>query len=409
MTQPSEPLWNLLREPKGPFVVYIEPYAKRLAELGFCRRYLGMQMRVVAKFSRWLLGKRVAAEAVTDDHVRQFMRGSASKKATNNCVHATLHRFMDFMRQIGVIPAPVEFIKRSQIQQVVDAYADYLLHYQALSNKTRIQYCPFIERFLSERFGSGPVALATLRAQDVIGFIQRQAARLSTVRAKVATIALRSFLRYARCRGEILLDLVAAVPTVPNWSRTGIPRAIAAEHVRAVLDHCLRDTPSGCRDYAILLLLARLGLRAAEVVSLTLDSVDWDVGRILVSGKSAQDAWMPLPTDVGEAIAHYLQRGRPTHRDRALFLCTNAPIRSLGSPTTISTIVNVALTRAGIDTQRRGAHQFRHALAIDMLRQGATLSEIGSILRHRHAKTTGIYAKVDMAALRTLSLAWPEV
>ena len=408
MTQPSESVWKLWREPKGPLVPYIEPFARRLAEQGFCRRYLGQQIRMAARFSRWLLVNRVAAEAVTDDHVRQFLHGSAGKRAINRGTVATVRRFMDFLRQLGVIPTRVEFTERTQIQQVVDAFSGYLLHDQALSNKTLIQYCPFIERFLSNRFGSGPVELATLRAVDVIGFIQRQAARLSSVRAKVATIALRSFLRYARYRGEIHLNLVVAVPAVPNWSMTGIPRAIAAEHVRAVLAHCRRDTPIGCRDYAILMLLARLGLRAGEIVSLTLDSIDWETGRIAVTGKGAHAAWLPLPAEVGEAIVQYLQV-RPACNDRALLLRVTAPIRSLGSQMTIGTIVDAALTRAGIDTPRRGAHQFRHALAVDMLRQGATLSEIGSVLRHRHAKTTGIYAKVDIATLRSLSLPWPEV
>jgi site-specific recombinase XerD len=249
--------------------------------------------------------------------------------------------------------------------------------------------------------------LAALQAQDVIGFVQQQAAHLSPARAKAMTTALRSFLRYLRYRGELQHDLVAAVPTVPNWSMTGIPRAIASDQLQAVLAHCPRDTAIGRRDYAILLLLARLGLRAGEIVSLTLDSIDWQAGTLTVAGKGQPATALPLPLDVGEAIVEYLRYARPISHHRALFLRACAPIRALGAAQTVGTIVGAAIQRAGLDTPHRGTHQFRHALASEMLRHGATLSEIGSVLRHRHAKTTGIYAKVDVAALRPLSPPWP--
>jgi site-specific recombinase XerD len=276
-----------------------------------------------------------------------------------------------------------------------------------LCDKTLIQYRPFAERFLFERFGQGAVEFAALQAGDVIEFVKRQTTILSPARAKAATTALRSFLRYLRYCGEIQLDLAAAVPTVPNWSVTGIPRAIAPAHLQAVFAHCPRDTPVGRRDYAILMLLARLGLRAGEIVSLTLDSIDWETGSIAVVGKGNQSSSMPLSNEVGEAIGDYLRYGRPSSNSRALFLRACAPIRGLGAAQTVSTIVGAAIKRAGIETPHRGSHQFRHALATDMLRHGATLTEIGSVLRHRHAKTTSLYAKVDFAALRPLALPWP--
>jgi site-specific recombinase XerD len=221
---------------------------------------------------------------------------------------------------------------------------------------------------------------------------------------------MRSFLRYLRLRGDVAIDLAAAVPTVPNWSMTGIPRAIAPDQLRAVLDSCRRDTAVGCRDYAILLLLARLGLRAGEIVALDLDSIDWDHGCLTVVGsKVGQSSELPLPVDVGSAIAEYLQRSRPASDCRHLFLRANAPIRGLGSQTSVASIVGAAIARAGVHPLHGGSHQFRHALACEMLRQGASLTEIGSLLRHRHQKTTSIYAKVDFAALRPLSLAWPGV
>jgi site-specific recombinase XerD len=158
------------------------------------------------------------------------------------------------------------------------------------------------------------------------------------------------------------------------------------------------------------LLLARLGLRAGEIVALTLESIDWELGSITVIGsKGGKITQLPLPADVGEAISNYLLRARPRSRDRTLFLRTNAPIRGLGSQTSIGSIVGAAIARTGLQVRHGGAHQFRHALACEMLRQGASLTEIGSLLRHQHVKTTSIYAKVDFAALRPLALPWPGV
>lgn len=407
MNQVVERLWVLLHEPEGPLAPYLDSFASSLDEQGFKRPLLGRQIRVAANFSKWLQAEDVAAKDVTEEHARHFLEGCPRQRSVRRGEFATLRRLMGFLRQLGVIRPMPERDEATPIQQAVGAFGAYLRQERALSDKTLIQYCPFIERFLSERFGHGPVEFAALRAGDVIGFVKRQTAQLSPARAKAATTALRSFLRYLRYCGAIQLDLAAAVPTVPNWLMTGIPRAIAPDHLHAVFAHCPRDTPVGRRDYAILMLLARLGVRSSEIVSLTVDSIDWEAGSIAVAGKGNQAASLPLPVEVGEAIAEYLRHGRPVSSSRALFLRACAPIRGLGAAQTVGTIVSTALKRADIETQHRGTHQFRHALAADMLRHGATLTEIGSILRHRHAKTTNIYAKVDFAALRPLSLCWP--
>lgn len=407
MEQTGDKLWSLLRAPEGPLVPHIDAFARLLNEQGYKRYSIAPQIRLVAKFSRWLKANHIAIESVMDEHAQRFLRRLKLRQSSHRGFDATLHRFIGFLRQLNVIPYQSLLSEPTPIQAVANEFARHLRQDRALSHATCVQYLPFIEQFLAERFGDDAVDLSDLCAADVVGFIRRQVVRLSQARGKCATIALRSFLRYLRYRGEIRLDLAAAVPTVPNWSMTGIPRAIAADHVRAVLASCRRDTPVGCRDYAILLLLARLGLRAGEIVALTLESIDWESGSLTVVGKGGQQSQLPLPCEVGEAIAAYLQRGRPGSPCRALFLRANAPIRGLGSQTSIASIVNAALTRAGIETPHKGSHQFRHALACEMLRQGATLIEIGSLLRHRHLKTTGIYAKVDFGALRPLSPPWP--
>ena len=412
MEQSKFKAWSLLRPPAGPLAHYIDAFSVWLSEQGFQRRSVGPQIRLVAKFSGWLKADVVDPTELADEQAERFLRLMEPRKSTRAGGRLCLRRLMAYLRFAGVIneqpPAPA--VEVTPIQRVVIAFEQHLRQAQGLSRATCVQYVPFAEQFLVERFGNGPVELCELRAVDVMGFIQRQAARLSQARAKSATIALRSFLRDLRVRGDIALDLAASVPTVPNWSMTGIPRAIAADDLHAVLQSCRRDTAGGCRDYAILLLLARLGLRSGEIVALTLESIDWDLGCITVVGsKSGQHLPLPLPADVGEAIATYLRRSRPRSGDRTLFLSSNAPTRSLGSQTSIGSIVAAAIARAGVHPLHAGAHQFRHALACEMLRQGASMTEIGSVLRHQHAKTTSIYAKVDFAALRPLALPWPGV
>jgi len=194
---------------------------------------------------------------------------------------------------------------------------------------------------------------------------------------------------------------------VANWSMTSIPRAISTDHVRQLLASIDRGTPMGRRDYAILLLLARLGLRSSEVALLELGDIDWESGRLYVRAKEAQRLELPLPTEVGKAIVAYLRRGRPLSTSRRVFLRAKAPIRGFQGASGVGSIVRHSLQRAGIDAPTTGAHQFRHGLASEMLRRGASLGEIGELLGHRHPQTTKIYAKVDLKALRKLALPWP--
>ncbi len=412
MEQSEVKLWSLRHHPQGPLAPHIDAFAVCLSEQGFKRHSIAQQIRLIAKLSRWMKTQAVDLDLLADEHVDRFRRLMGSGKCTHAGERLCLSRLMTFLRQTGVLrqQAAPPSVDATPIQIVIVPYGQYLRQAQALSPATLRQYIPFAEQFLAERFGIDAVKLSELRATDVVGFITRQAARLGQARAKCSTIALRSFLRYLRMRGDVTLDLAAAVPTVPNWSMTGIARAIPAEDLRAVLQSCRRDTATGCRDYAILLLLARLGLRAGEIVALTLESIDWELGSLTVIGsKGGKNTQLPLPADVGEAISSYLLRARPRSRDRTLFLRANAPIRGLGSPTSIGSIVGAAIARTGLQVRHGGAHQFRHALACEMLRQGASLTEIGSLLRHQHVKTTSIYAKVDFAALRPLALPWPGV
>ncbi|WP_157652628.1 site-specific integrase [Burkholderia ubonensis] len=407
MEQTATRVWTLARAPDGSVAKYIDAFAQWLSARGYKRRCIGLQLQFVVRFCRWLKGNHIRIDDLTVDHADRFVARCGVARQLPRGFGATIHRFMDFLHEREVVALrPRTVSEPTHVQRIVNAYRDHLRIKQGLSAATCVQYTPFAEQFLVGKFGTTAPDLTILRAVDVIGFIQQQAEHRSPARARCATIALRSFLRYLRYLGEITTDLASAVPAVPHWSMTGIPRAMAADHVQAVLAACPRGTAVGRRDYAILMLLARLGLRSGEIVSLTLDGIDWEHSSLTVRGKSGDRSTLPMPADVGEAIAEYLRHSRPRCGSRAVFLCANAPIRGLGS-TTIGSMVRAAIERAGIETPHWGSHQFRHALACEMLRRGATLTEIGSVLRHRHTKTTGIYAKVDFAALRPLALPWP--
>jgi integrase/recombinase XerD len=246
-----------------------------------------------------------------------------------------------------------------------------------------------------------------LAAADIVGFIRRDTLGRGYSRTQQTLTAICAFLRYLRLRGLIDVDLAACVPKAAQWSLAKLPVFLRPSEVKRVLSLCERKSGSGRRDYAILLLLARLGLRAGEVAALTLDQIDWQHGVLTLRGKGGQWTQMPLPQDVGEAIADYLERGRPLSSDRRLFISMDAPRRGFRGATSISVIASRAQARAQIHLPRAGAHIFRHALATEMLRQGASLAEIGRLLRHRHPDTTRIYAKVDLMSLRELAIRWP--
>jgi site-specific recombinase XerD len=283
----------------------------------------------------------------------------------------------------------------------------YLLQEFDRSPSTAKNYVPFADQVLMERFQKRTPVLSLLRASDVTGFVIRHAHQLSPVRAGIMVTALRSFFRYLLHRAAIATDLAGCVPAVPNWSLSALPRFLPAPTVEKLLKRCNRKTAVGRRNHAILLLLARLGVRAGEVINLSLDDIDWASGQITIHGKGGRSAPLPLPADVGTALAAYLRRDRPPSASRRVFLRHRAPLTGFANPSTLSSIVRRALKQAGIESAHMGAHVLRHSLATSMLRNGGSLDEIGELLRHQSPNTTAIYAKVDVAALHTLALPWP--
>jgi integrase/recombinase XerD len=397
----------LSRPLEGPLAAHIGSFARWTDEQGYRLYSIHRQVLTAARFSRWLAENGVRLRSVSFQHAERYLRYRRRRVQIRRGTAAGLRHLVEFLRREGVIAGgKVALPRPTGFERCAKEYERYLREERVLATATVLNYVPFVRCFLKDCFGNRTVQLSRLCASDIIRFVQRQARRLRPKRAKLLTTALRSFFQYARYRGEVTVDLAAAVPIVANWSMTSLPRAIEPDQVHQLLTSIDRRTAIGRRDYTILLLLARLGLRSGEVAFLELEDIDWNVGQLSVRGKNGRSE-LPLSAEVGKAIAAYLRRGRPVSASRRVFLRAKAPIRGFQGASGISSLVRHSIARAGINAPTFGAHQFRHGLATEMLRQGASLREIGEVLGHRHPQTTSIYAKVDIASLRTLALPWP--
>jgi site-specific recombinase XerD len=395
---------RLRQEPLGK---HLEAYADHVAEQGYALSSIRSHIVVIADLGRWLHQKDIQLSALDSDMVERFLKTRGRPVAVRHGEARALHRFLSLLRQSGVVKPSREQPIETPRQRVIEGFRSYLLQERRLSPATPHNYVPVIDQFLSERFPGKALKLSAIRAVDVTDFVRRHAHQLSPGRASLMVTALRSFFRYLLHRGEVRTDLAACVPTVPRWSFSVLPKFLSTEAVKRVLKNCNRQTPIGRRNYAILLLLARLGLRAGEVVALDLDDIDWKEGLIAIHGKGGKSVLLPMPVDVGEAIADYLRRDRPRCSVRRVFIRARAPFIGFRNSLAISTLAMRALKQAGVESAHTGAHVFRHSLATRLLREGCSLDEIGELLRHQSPNTTAIYAKVDVAALRTLALPWP--
>lgn len=392
----------------GPLGEHIDAYAERLQERGYAGEAAREHLRLVAHLSRWLGKHRLRVDDLDERKTVQFLEHRRRRGFTPRSNAGALTALLEELRAAGVVRALIPKVDNSPLHKVESGYSQYLAQERGLSERTLATYLPIVRSFLSKRFGEGQIQLDELRPADITRFVLRYAHAMSPGRARLMVTVLRSFLRFLRLRGEIATDLAGAVPTVPNWRHSTVPKFLEPAEVERLLKSCDLSTITGQRDYAILLLLARLGLRAGEVAELTLDDIDWEAGEITVRGKGARRDLLPLPRDVGEALVRYLRHGRPCCSARQIFIRSKAPRRGFADHTAISTVVKRAVERAGLHPIVKGAHLLRHSLATGMLRRGASLAEIGEILRHRLPNTTEIYAKVDLDALRALAQPWPR-
>ncbi len=391
----------------GPLSVHIDAYVALLQEQGYARQSARVHFQVLADFSRWLQRRELSVGDIDASTLQRYLRCRSCFVDRHRGASSALNKLIGMLRDRGIANHDTAPVAVDPVECAKEDFKQYLSQERGLSAATLHIYLPVVHQFLRERFGRGPTRFSELRATDLTGFIQRHVHDHSPRTAQHMVGALRAFLRHLRFRGAITTDLAACVPTVANWSYSTLPKFLQPGQVQQVLARCDRRTSVGRRNYAILLLLARLGLRAGEVVAMTLDDIDWKEGRLTVRGKGGQWADMPLPAEVGKAIAAYLQRGRPHCASCRLFIREHAPRVGFANSSTISTLVKRALAHAGVGSARTGAHLFRHTLAAEMLRHGASLGEVGQLLRHQHRDTTQIYAKVDLSALRQLALPWP--
>jgi site-specific recombinase XerD len=390
---------------QGPLSEYLDAYAAAVAEQGYTRHSIRRQIVAIADFSWWLRHKHIELHDLDSRVVDRFLRLRRRQQRLGRGDPKTLQRMLAVLREMGAVKCqPV--VAHTARSKVTAEFQRYLSQDLSRSPSTLKNYVPFVDQFLSERFHNRAPNFTSLRAPDVTRFVMRHAHQLSPLRAGLMVTALRSFFRYLRHRGAIATDLAGCVPTVPVWSLSTLPRFLPTAAVERLLKRCDRKTAVGRRNHAILLLLARLGVRAGEVMGLSLDDIDWSTGLITIHGKGGKSAQLPLPPDVGAALAP-MRHDRPRSATRTVFLRHRVPLVGIANPSTISTIVRRALKHAGVESAHKGAHVLRHSLATNLLRHGGSLDEIGELLRHASPDTTAIYAKVDVAALHTLALSWP--
>ncbi len=397
----------LRRHRAGFFGAYLDTYTSAAKEHGYPPSTVRGHCYMFRLFGQWLERRGMELAEIDDDVITEFWRKRRRQvPRVQSMGMKPLRRLVAYLRAQGIVPEQ-PMPKRSEAAALAHRFGEYLQQRRALMPETVRRHISVVREFLQRCFGRGPLRLHALGEKDITRFVLETAKRLSPRTQQLHMSILRSFFRFLLEQGEIEVDLTGVVPAVASWRLAGVPKHITHGQVEQMLASCDRGTPKGRRDLAILLLLARLGLRACEVSRLELDDIRWRTGELLIRGKGSTLETLPLLTEVGEALAAYIKRDRPKCETRRVFTRTRAPIAAIAGKGTVTTIVRDATFRAGLDVPARGAHVLRHSLATGMLRDGASMSEIGVVLRHRSPATTEIYAKVDITSLKRLAQPWP--
>jgi site-specific recombinase XerD len=381
-----------LRE--GPFGAHLELFSARLLAEGHCQQSAWRNIRVVDDFGRWLTRKGIVVGDIDEAMVDRYMVFRARYRHPFLSDRPALNRFLAVLREAELIE-PQRLPRLSAHEQIVADFRHHLREQGGFAPRTIITHLPTLRRFLAEHCKNGTRSFSRLAAADIVSFVAHHAPHQSPRSTGRMCWTLRSFLRYLRYKDLIRIDLASAVPSVRTWRFASLPRYLASGEVQKVLDGIDRSTSLG------------LGLRANEVTTLCLQDIDWQSAVLTIRGKARQRAQMPLPSEVGAAIGDYLQHSRPRSESRRVFLREWAPHIGFASAASVTMIARVALERAQVDTPRKGAHVFRHTLATRLLRSGASLTQIGQLLRHHSQDSTRIYAKVDVEALQGLAMRWP--
>lgn len=386
----------------GPFIL---DFSESLLNLGYTPNTVRNMLKEASQLGRWMSVKGLDASQLNSASIVEFIGASRS---TGQCRVSTVRSFrplLDFLVRAGVVITP-DVVALTPVEALIVEYRRWMVHDRGLAAPTVLRYEKLARRFLEERSANaGSRFVEDLTGVDVVAFLLAQTARLSLGAAKGCVAELRSLLRFLYLTGQTPLALATAVPPVAGWHDVGVPTGLAPRQVQQLLDRCDRASAAGARDFAILMLVARLGLRSVEVARLELDDIDWRGGELVVRGKARRRDRLPLVSDVGEALSAHLGWPRRPTTLRSVFLATKAPTRAI-RPDLVSDVCRRACERAGVP--RVGAHRLRHALATDMLAKGATLVEVSQVLRHQDLATTAIYAKVDFTSLRRVAQPWPQ-
>ena len=392
-----------------PVGTHLEGLADWLHSAGYKQRPGQLLLRGAAHFGHWIAARGIRTDGIRDGVLTAFAR----HVPTCTCAHPFAGRdryhqegaqqlFMHWQR-VGVVPSSTT--APETVSPVVEHFRVWMRQHRGVRESTLGNYVPLVQEFLAA-LGDDAAAYDAARVR---AFILTRASRSGPSRAKSVVNAVRMFLRFLAVGGACPADLIAAIPAIAHWKLGALPRYLAALDIERLVAACAPTSPAGARDRAVILLLARLGLRAGDVRDLRLGDIDWVRGRLRLMGKGRCETWLPLPQEVGDAVLHYLTRFRPITEDDHIFLRVHAPVGPLPSSGPISHLVGRALERAGITAPSRGAHLLRHSAATALLRQGVALDVIGAVLRHRCVDSTAHYAKVDVARLRAVAQPWPTV
>lgn len=386
----------------GPLAPLVDGFVARLGNLGYVSSGLGGQRGLVAHLDRWMGAGGLELADLTPTVLEEFLRARAAEGYVTKLTKRGLAPLLEYLEELGLYVTPATSV--TGVDRLVGRFRRHLVEERGLGDATVANYERVARRFLALQPPPVEVSVAALTAGEVTAFVVARSRELSVDGMQTVVGGMRALLRFLYVAGLVERSLASAVPTVARRRRE-LPRALPGEHVALLLGACDRATPVGIRDFAILVMLARLGLRANEVASLRLDDIDWAAGEVCIRGKGPRLDVLPLPADVGDALVAYLQRGRPDCVDREVFIRSCAPRRGL-TRQAVGGLVRAASVRAGLAAH--GPHRLRHTVATGLLRQGAPLVEIAQLLRHQTVRATVIYAKVDQHALSALAQPWPR-
>ena len=389
-----------------PRDVLLQDFEGDLLRQGYKPSTVLRKKRLFADLNDWLQAQGLSAGDLSYELADRFLFDRRSAGYARHKTLETLRPILDYLHRLKLAPPLEAPVPEGPASVILDRYRLFLTAERSLATVTALRYIDCLRPFLSRRVFDGGLDLRSLTPADVTAFVVARCPQLNTGVAKLTVTALRSFLGFLHLEGITERSLAHAVPKVLHRRLAGLPKGLDHDQVRRLLAACDVDTAVGCRDLAILTLLVRLGLRSGEVARLRIDDIDWRAGTISVRGKGNCHERVPLPSDVGHRVAEYLQHARPADAiGRTVFIRHFAPHHALCAGR-VSGIVADAARRAGLG--RVHAHRLRHTAATELLRTGASLPEIGQLLRHRRTATTAIYAKVDRDRLRLIARPWPE-